>query len=230
VGAGRLVQGVSIRPGRGGRLSPSRVRQIVADADLDALDAALGELRAAGPASARGSRLRGGHRNSAAGARSPAGSSMRCAGCGGARTGSRTWTRAATRQRSACARPPTGRTGPSWASISPGCGRSSTASLPTWTSSPGLGGLAEPDLEFRAFNTRQRLPASPARQLERAWDAWRAERYQRGEISQRPGRAGNPFWPRQRPPVPHARAVQETGRHGGPDGPIVTGTPVAVAG
>jgi hypothetical protein len=29
-------------------LSPSRVHQIVADADLDALDAALGELRAAG--------------------------------------------------------------------------------------------------------------------------------------------------------------------------------------
>ena len=53
--------------------------------------------------------------------------------------------------------------------------------------------LAEPDLEFRAFCTRRRLPASPAPQLERAWDAWQAERYQRGEISQRPGYAGNPF-------------------------------------
>ena len=55
--------------------------------------------------------------------------------------------------------------------------------------------LAEPDLEFRAFCTR-RPPASPAPQLERAWDAWQAERYQRGEISQRPGYADNPFRPR----------------------------------
>ena len=41
--------------------------------------------------------------------------------------------------------------------------------------------LAEPDLEFRAFCTRRRLPASSTLQLERAWDAWQAERYQRGE-------------------------------------------------
>ena len=41
--------------------------------------------------------------------------------------------------------------------------------------------LAEPDLEFRAFCTRRRLPASTP-QLERAWDAWQAERYQRGEM------------------------------------------------
>ena len=51
--------------------------------------------------------------------------------------------------------------------------------------------LAEPDLEFRAFCTRRRLPASSTPQLERAWDAWQAERYQRGEISQRPGYTGN---------------------------------------
>ncbi len=55
---------------------------------------------------------------------------------------------------------------------------------------------AEPDLEFRAFCTRRRLPASPAPQLERAWDGWQAERYRRGEISRRPGYAGNPFRPR----------------------------------
>ena len=30
--------------------------------------------------------------------------------------------------------------------------------------------LAEPDLEYRAFCTRRRLPASPALQPERAWD------------------------------------------------------------
>ncbi|MGH3188216.1 MAG: hypothetical protein ACRDOL_13280 [Streptosporangiaceae bacterium] len=53
--------------------------------------------------------------------------------------------------------------------------------------------LAEPDLEFRAFCARRRLPASSTAQLERAWDAWQAERYQRGEISQRPGYADNPF-------------------------------------
>ena len=56
--------------------------------------------------------------------------------------------------------------------------------------------LAEPDLQFRAFCTRRRLPASSTPQLERAWDAWQAERYQRGEISQRPGYTDNPFRPR----------------------------------
>jgi hypothetical protein len=56
--------------------------------------------------------------------------------------------------------------------------------------------LAEPDLEFRAFCIRKGLPASSTLQLERAWDAWQAERYQRGGISQRPGYAGNPFRPR----------------------------------
>ena len=49
---------------------------------------------------------------------------------------------------------------------------------------------------FRAFCTRRRLPASSTPQLERAWDDWQAERYQRGEISQRPGYTDNPFRPR----------------------------------
>jgi hypothetical protein len=56
--------------------------------------------------------------------------------------------------------------------------------------------LAEPDLEFRAFCTRKELPASSTPQLERAWDAWQAERYQRGETDQRPGYTDNPFRPR----------------------------------
>ena len=56
--------------------------------------------------------------------------------------------------------------------------------------------LAEPDLEFRAFCARKGLPASSTPQLERAWDAWQAERYQRGEIDQRPADTGNPFRPR----------------------------------
>ena len=56
--------------------------------------------------------------------------------------------------------------------------------------------LAEPDLEFRAFCARKGLPASSILQLERAWDAWQAERYRRGEIGQRPGYTDNPFRPR----------------------------------
>ena len=52
------------------------------------------------------------------------------------------------------------------------------------------------NLEFRAFCTRRRLPASSTPQLERAWDAWQAERYRRGETGQRPGYTGNPFRPR----------------------------------
>ena len=56
--------------------------------------------------------------------------------------------------------------------------------------------LAEPDLEFRAFCARKGLPASSTLQLGRAWDAWQAERYRRGETGQRPGYTGNPFRPR----------------------------------
>jgi hypothetical protein len=63
--------------------------------------------------------------------------------------------------------------------------------------------LAEPDLdftvvyaEFQAFCSRRRLPSSSTRQLERAWDAWQAGRYRRGEISQWPGYGDNPFRPR----------------------------------
>ena len=56
--------------------------------------------------------------------------------------------------------------------------------------------LAEQHLEFRAFCARRGLPASSTLQLERAWDAWQAERYQRGETGQRPGYTGNPFRPR----------------------------------
>jgi hypothetical protein len=57
---------------------------------------------------------------------------------------------------------------------------------------PGGGRAPRPKLA----RTWRWLLASPAPQLERAWDAWQAERYQRGEISQRPGYADNPFRPR----------------------------------
>jgi hypothetical protein len=56
--------------------------------------------------------------------------------------------------------------------------------------------LAEPDLAFRDFCTRQKLPASSTLQLQRAWDAWQAERYRRGETGQRPVYTDNPFRPR----------------------------------
>jgi hypothetical protein len=47
--ASARAEGVSIRTlAAGAGLSPARVHQITADADLDSLDAALGELRAAG--------------------------------------------------------------------------------------------------------------------------------------------------------------------------------------
>jgi hypothetical protein len=52
----------------------------------------------------------------------------------------------------------------------------------TWSSGP--------------FRAPWRLPVSLIPRLERAWDAWQAERYQRGVISQRPGSADNPFGPR----------------------------------
>ena len=83
--------------------------------------------------------------------------------------------------------------------------------------------LAEPDLQFRAFCTlRRRPPASSTPQLARAWDAWLAERYQRGEISQRPADTGNrsrsaarthppcPSSPRRSSPPHHDHAL--TGR------------------
>jgi hypothetical protein len=64
--------------------------------------------------------------------------------------------------------------------------------------SAGLVGMVQPLSLMSRLTTDfgRRLPASPAPPLERAWDARQAERYQRGEISQRPGYAGNPFRPR----------------------------------
>jgi hypothetical protein len=42
--------------------------------------------------------------------------------------------------------------------------------------------VAEPDLDFREFCRRQKVPASS----ERSWDAYEAERYRRGERDTRP--------------------------------------------
>ena len=48
---------------------------------------------------------------------------------------------------------------------------------------------AEPDLDFREFCRRQKVSASS----ERSWDAYEAERYRRGERDTRPGYTENPF-------------------------------------
>jgi hypothetical protein len=53
--------------------------------------------------------------------------------------------------------------------------------------------LAEPDLDFRTFCRTKRMPSSTPAQMERAWDAWQAERYRRGETRQQPAYTDNPF-------------------------------------
>jgi hypothetical protein len=47
---------------------------------------------------------------------------------------------------------------------------------------------AEPDLGFREFCRREKLPHP-----ERSWDAWQDERYRRGERGTHPGYTENPF-------------------------------------
>ena len=187
--ASARVEGISIRTLAAAiGLSPSRVHQLVAEADPDALDAALGELRAAGWPPAMDPD-RGGHRYGLARVSDEVSWLRQCAGRSAARRG----------------RLP-----------ADGQPDDRHRRRPTWTNSPAPGGpgdldtaavlpdpraerrrwLAEPDLEFRSFCARTGLPASSTLQLGRAWDAWQAERYRRGETGQRPGYTGNPFRPR----------------------------------
>ena len=49
--------------------------------------------------------------------------------------------------------------------------------------------VTEPDLEFREFCRRQKVPASS----KRSWDAYEAERYRRGERDTHPGYTEDPF-------------------------------------
>ncbi|TWH65072.1 hypothetical protein [Micromonospora olivasterospora] len=55
---------------------------------------------------------------------------------------------------------------------------------------------AEPELDFREFCRSKQLPASSTPHLERAWDAWQAERHRHGETDTPPFQADNPFRPR----------------------------------
>jgi hypothetical protein len=212
--ASARAEGISIRKlAAAAGLSPSRVHQLVAAADLDALDAALGELRAAGwpaPEDPDSGEDTGG-RDSIADRLSDEVSWLRqCAD----------WL--AHLDADSC--PPAVNLRPSadWpdravvavdlarvaavidriaADVDELARARQVQDLTTAAVLPDPRAerrrrLAEPDLEFRAFCTRRRLPASSTPQLERAWDAWQAERYQRGEISQRPRYTDNPFRPR----------------------------------
>ena len=132
------AEGISIRTlATAVGLSPSGCTRSVAAADLDALDAAPGELQAAGwPApedldSGEDTELDG--RDNIADRLSDEVSWLR------QRAG---WLSHldADSYPPACARPPTGQTGPSWPPTSRGSRRSSAASSLTWTSSPGPGG------------------------------------------------------------------------------------------
>ena len=210
-------------------LSPSRVHQLMADADLDALDAASSELRqqAGQPGT---SRLRGGNRtrrgrDTIAGRLSDEVSWLRQ--CDG--PGSRTWT---------LQLPASGRPAPVRRLARPGHRggrprsesrpRSSTGSPPTWTNSPGPGpdhrrGAARP----ARLNAAGGWPASSTPHLERLGRLAGRGNTSAARFSQPPGYSGNPFRPRWRhPPCDRAiRAVQETGTRGDADGSIVTGTP-----
>jgi hypothetical protein len=53
--------------------------------------------------------------------------------------------------------------------------------------------LAEPDLDVRMFCRTKRMPGSTPPRMERAWDAWQAEQYRRGEAGQQPACTDNPF-------------------------------------
>jgi hypothetical protein len=210
------AEGISIRIlAAAAALSPSRVHQLVADAGLDALDAALGELRAAGwpapedPDSDEDADLDG--RDHLADRLSDEVDWLRqCAG----------WLR----QLNGGGYPPAVNLRPAadWpdravvavdlarvravidriaADVDELARARRVQDLDTAAVLPDpreerRRRLAEPDLEFRAFCTRKGLPASSTPQLERAWDAWQAERYQRGETGQRPGYTDNPFRPR----------------------------------
>ncbi len=210
------AEGISIRTlATAIGLSPSRVHQLVADAGLDALDAALGELRAAGwpapedPDSDEDTDLDG--RDHLADRLSDEVDWLRqCAG----------WLR----QLDGGGYPPTINLRPAadWpdralvtvdlarvqavidriaADVDELARARRAGDLDTAAVLPDRRAerrrrLAEPDLEFRAFCARRGLPASSTPQLERTWDAWQAERYQRGETGQWPSYTDNLFRPR----------------------------------
>jgi hypothetical protein len=241
------AEGISIRTlATASGLSPSRVHQLVAAADLDALNAALGELRAAGwpapedPGSGEDTELGG--RDTIAGRLSDEVSWLRqCAGWL-AHLDADSYPPAAS-LRPAADWPDRAIVAVDLARVAAVIDRIAadvdelararrardltTAAVLPDPRAERRRRLAGPDLEFRAFCTRRRLPASPAPQLERAWDACRpsdtsAARSANGlaTLTTRSGHAND--HPRC---TARTRAVQETGRRSGADGSVVTGTP-----
>jgi hypothetical protein len=78
-------------------------------------------------------------------------------------------------------------------SSTPGPGELTIAAVPPGRRAERRRRLAEPDLDFRTFCRAKRMPSSTPPQMERAWDAWQAERYRRGETGQQPAYTGYPF-------------------------------------
>jgi len=210
------AEGISIRTlATAAGLSPSRVHQLVAAADLDALDAALGELRAVGwpapedPDSDEDTELDG-RADIADRLSDEVGWLRRCADwvaqldAGGYPP--------AVNLRPAGDWPDTAHIAVDLARVRAVLHRIAAdldelararriADLNTAATLPDRNAerrrrLAEPDLDLREFCSRKGLPASSTPQLERAWDAWQDERYRRGETSQRAAYTDNPFRPR----------------------------------
>jgi hypothetical protein len=184
------AEGTSIRTlATAAGLSPSRVHQIVAVADLDALDAALGELRAAGwpapedPDSGEDTELDG--RDSIADRLSDEVSWLRQCADWLAHLDADSYPPAVNLRPSA--------DWPDRALVAVDLARVAavidriaadvdelararrvqdltTAAVLPDPRAERRRRLAEPDLEFRAFCSRRRLPASSTPQLERAWD------------------------------------------------------------
>ncbi|WP_158708741.1 hypothetical protein [Streptomyces bikiniensis] len=209
------VEGVSVRKAaEAAGLSPSRVHQLTKDADLDALDVVLGELRAAGwPAPED---LEGSDDEELSGRASVAerlvdevGWIRQCAD----------WVDHLDRE----SYPPAANLRseadfPDRANVVVDSARVSAIlrriafdvdELARARSVEDLAGarvgddpraerrrrLAEPDLEYAEFTRRKNLPWRSTRQGEAAWDAYQAERHHRGETDQDPYTVYNPFRP-----------------------------------
>ena len=154
-----------------------------------------------GSASPRRSGLRRGRRNWTVRAPSLTGSPMKWAGCGAAQTSSCSSTPDATPAAGSTPAPVCAVLHRIAADLDELARARRVADLTTAATLPDRSAerrrrLAEPDLDFRAFCSRQGLPTSSTPQLERAWDAWQDEKYRRGEANQRATYADNPFRPR----------------------------------
>jgi hypothetical protein len=188
-----------------------RVHQLVADADLDALDAALGELRAAGwpapehPDCGQDTGLDG--RDLIADRPDDEVSWLRQA------AGWLTQLHAGGYPQAVNLRP--GDDWPDTAHVAAGLARvaavldciasgagelgpgpagpENSRSRPSGRRAERRRRLAGPDLEFGTFCRTKQMPSSTRAQMERAWDAWQAGRYRHGETGQQPACTGNPF-------------------------------------